>query len=88
MLNWLNPRNHAWNGVLMVGLLIGALLALIELTSGDGGPPPIGRFALIAIIFMGIEGTGVLLGYALLGKHLGLFRCDSHKMSHKVSRGT
>ncbi len=76
LLNWLNPRKHAWNAVLLIGLLIGAALALVELTSGDGGPPPLGRFVIVAIIFMGIEGIGVLLGYTLLGKFLGLFRHD------------
>lgn len=86
MLSWLNPRKHTWNAVLLIGILMGAVLALAETTSGQGGPPPIGQFALIAVVFMGIEGIGVLLGYVLLGKPLGLFRHDSHsKISHKVS---
>lgn len=78
VLMWLNPRKHTWNVVLLVGILIGAVLALAETTSGDGSPPSIGQFALIAVIFMGIEGIGVLLGYILLGKPLGLFRRNSH----------
>ena len=60
---------------------MGFVLALAE-TMAEGGPQQIGRFAIVAAVFMGLEGAGVLLGYALLAKPLGLFRRDSgDKMS-------
>ncbi|MBA2287056.1 MAG: hypothetical protein H0W02_16405 [Ktedonobacteraceae bacterium] len=67
----LNPRRHRWNAILLCGLCIGAVLALVEALA-EGGPGP--RFALFAAIFVGIEVTGVLVGYAFLATPLGLFR--------------
>lgn len=77
-LRWLNPRKHTWNGVLLLGILMGIVLALAEML-GEGGPGPreIGRFVMIVGIFVGLEGIGVLLGYALLARPLGLFRHTS-----------
>ena len=81
VLSWLNPRKHTWNVCILIGLLMGFVLALAE-TMAEGGPQQIGRFAIVAAVFMSLEGAGVLLGYALLAKPLGLFRRDSgDKMS-------
>ncbi len=81
VLSWLNPGKHTWNVCILIGLLMGFLLALVETTAG-GGPQQIGRFAIVAAVFMSLEGAGVLLGYALLAKPLGLFRRDTDdKMS-------
>ena len=76
VLSWLNPRKHTWNVCILIGLLMGFVLALAETMAG-GGPQQIGRFAIVAAVFMSLEGAGVLLGYALLAKPLGLFRRDS-----------
>ena len=77
LVNWLNPRKHSWNGILLVGMCMGAVLALTE-ALGEGGLGP--RFAVLATIFIGLEGAGVLMGYAFLAKPLRLFRHDSEKM--------
>lgn len=76
MLSWLNPRKHTWNCIISIGIFIGAVLALGEMI-GEGSPHQIGRFALVAAVFISLEGTGVVLGYSLLAKPLGLFRQDS-----------
>ena len=75
LVNWLNPRKHSWNGILLFGMCIGILLALTEALS-EGGLGP--RFAILATIFVGLEGAGVLMGYVFLAKPLRLFRHDSH----------
>lgn len=84
LVNWLNPRRHTWNGVLLLGILIGVALALAE-AIGEGGPGPhqIGRFAILAAVFAALECSGVVLGYAFLAQPLGLFRHDSND---KISR--
>ena len=74
---WLNPRRHPWNLVILLGVCMGIALLLAEF-SGEGGPPQLGRLALVASVFIGVEIGGVLLGYALLAKPIGLFRRDAH----------
>ena len=84
MVNWLNPRRHTWNGILLFGIFIGVLLALAEAIGEGGlGPHQVGQFAALATVFAGLEGSGVVLGYAFLAKPLGLFRHDS---DDKISR--
>lgn len=73
VLCWLNSRRHAWNFAVLLGLLIGLLAAIAEGFS-EGGTHQIGRFAMVAAIFVGLEFFAVLLGYWLLAKPLGLFR--------------
>ena len=77
ILHWLNPRRHPWNLVILLGVLMGIALLLADM-SGEGGPSQLGRLALVATIFIGVEFGGVLLGYALLAKPIGLFRQDAH----------
>lgn len=73
ILHWLNPRRHHWNMVILLGVFMGISLLLSDLI-GEGGSPQLGRLALVAAIFIGVEFGGVLLVYALLAKPLGLFR--------------
>jgi hypothetical protein len=75
IVNWLNPRKHTWNAVCLCGIFVGAILALVEAMS-EGGLDfhQLQHFAVLATIFIGLEGLGVLLGYSLLAKPLGLFR--------------
>jgi hypothetical protein len=75
--HWLNPRRHPWNIVILLGVFVGIALLLSELI-GEGGPPQLGRLTMIATIFIGVEFGGVLLGYILLAKPVGLFRSDTH----------
>ena len=83
IVNWLNPRKHPWNGILLFGMCMGIVLAFAE-AMGEGGLGP--HFAVLATIFVGLEGAGVLVGYALLAKPLRLFRHDSDdNMSRRVS---
>jgi len=75
ILNWLNPRKHIWNVILLFGIFIGVVLALAEaIGEGSMGPHQVGRFAVLATVFVGLECSGILLGYAFLAKPLGLFR--------------
>ena len=74
ILSWLNPRKHPWYGILLFGICLGVVLALAE-AMGEGGLGP--HFAVLVTVFAGLEGAGVLLGYAFLAKPLGLFRHDS-----------
>ena len=77
ILHWLNPRRHPWNIVILLGVLMGIALLLADLI-GEGGPPHLGRLALVATIFISVEFGGVLVGYALLAKPIGLFRQEAH----------
>nr|HET6903221.1 hypothetical protein [Ktedonobacteraceae bacterium] len=74
IVNWLNPRKHRWNAILLVGLCMGVVLALAE-AMGEGGLGS--HFALLITIFAGLEGVAFLLGYAFLAKPLRLFRHTS-----------
>jgi hypothetical protein len=76
VLRWLNPRQYTWNLVILLGIIMGMLLALAE-ALGEGTAHQIGRFAMVAAIFIGLECAAVLLGYFLLAGPLGLFRHDS-----------
>lgn len=69
---WLNPRWHPIIPAVVLGLIMGAGLLVAQML-GEGGPAA-GRFLLIAAIFLGAECFGVLVGYALLARPLGLFR--------------
>ncbi len=73
---WLNPRKHPWNIAILLGVFMGIALLRLEM-SGEGGSPQIGKLAMVAAVFIGAECGGVLLGYALLAKPLGLFRPDA-----------
>lgn len=73
MLDWLNPRKHPWNLSILLGLCIGGGLALGE-ALGEGVSHQMGRFAIVVAIFVSFGCLGVLLGYLLLAKPLGIFR--------------
>jgi hypothetical protein len=82
IVRWLNPRKHSWNGIILLGVFMGGMLALVEI-GGEGGPGPhqAGRLITVVAVFVGLEGAGVLLGYALLAQPLGLFRRVSKQNS-------
>jgi hypothetical protein len=69
-------RKHPWRIALSLGGFMGLAL-LRSAMSAEGGPPQHGKLAMVAVVFIGAEYGGVLLGYALLAKPLGLFRPDA-----------
>lgn len=73
LVGWLNPRRHPWNGVTVGGVLLGLALAAAE-ALGEGISPQAGRFVLVGSVFVVIATSGVLVGYGLLGRFLGLHR--------------
>jgi hypothetical protein len=73
IIGWLDLRKHVWNLVILMGVAMGAALALAE-AIGEGPSPIPGRFVIVMSIFIGIESAGLLLGYALLARFLGIYR--------------
>jgi len=72
-LEWLNPRKHAWNIVILMAVASGITLALVELIF-EGASPVLGRTVIVMSVFIGLESAGVLLGYGLLARFLGIIR--------------
>lgn len=71
LLNWLDPGKHAWNFVILLALAMGLGLVLVEAFSE--GAPARSVVLMVLSVFIGIEGMGVLLGYALFRQYLGIF---------------
>jgi hypothetical protein len=83
VLRRLNPRKHTWNFPILIGIVMGIVLTLGETLGEGGGPHQIGRFAMIAAVFVSLECAAVLLGYALLAQPLGLFRQTSNNDANR-----
>jgi hypothetical protein len=73
MIDLFNPRKHEWNILALVAILLGSLLALVEVF-GEGLSGGICHALVVAIVFVLLESAGVFLGYALLKQFLGLVR--------------
>ena len=73
VLRLLNPRRHPWNLPIVPGIFLGIILFLAEM-AGGGSPASLARLSMVAAIFIGVESAGILLGYAMFAKPLGLFR--------------
>ncbi len=85
IMNWLNPRRHAWNAIVLAGLLLGGWLAFAEFA---GGPLP-GAMQVIRVtlVFVGLECVGVLMGYAFFAGPLRLVRHDAHaQLAQRATR--
>jgi hypothetical protein len=76
LFHWLNPRQHKWNFIILIALIMGGSLMLIEAFSEGISTSP-NMVLLILGIFLGIEGTAVVLGYLLFAEFLGIFRMKS-----------
>ncbi len=76
VLSWLNPRRHPWSISIFLGIFTGGLLALVEIMH-EGAPQRSSQLAMVASIYIGVETTGVLLGYLFFAKPLGLFRQET-----------
>lgn len=71
LLQWLNPRRHRWNFILLIAVITGGSLMLVEsLREGITG----NLVLLILAIFIGIEGLGIVLGYFLFREFLAISR--------------
>jgi hypothetical protein len=73
LIGWLNPRLHPWHAAALGGAALGLALAAAE-ALGEGVSPQAGRFLLAGAVFIVIASAGVLVGYGLLGRFLGLYR--------------
>lgn len=73
ILDWMDIRKHGWNIVILAAIFVGAGFAFAEII-GEGTSPIPGRSLIVMAVFIGIESAGVLLGYALLGRFLGIYR--------------
>ena len=63
---------HRWGVVLLGGALIGAFLALAEMSEGGGALPPLGQLLFVTSVFVSLATAGLLIAYAFLGGPLGL----------------
>lgn len=71
----LNPRKHPARFAIVVSIVAGLVLALFKAISEQLFSEP-GRLALVAVIFIVIEGLGVLIGHFLFTRYLGVFRTE------------
>ena len=73
LFGWLDLRKHPWNLVIVAAIIMGSALAAAD-AIGEGISPIPGRFVIVISVFIGIESTGILFGYALLARFLGIYR--------------
>ncbi len=70
---WSYLRNHHWIFIVLAGVFTGLLMVLRELHQPGGWPQPTGRIFFVVSVYVGLETAGLLIGYSLLRKPLGLF---------------
>lgn len=73
LVDWLNPRRHRWNLIILIALAMGAVLLIAEFIN-EGISASANVVFLVIAVFIGIEGLGVILGYFLFAEFLGIFR--------------
>ena len=76
LVDWLNPRRHPWNLVILLALGMGILLAAAEAV-GEGLPGNWRLARLVLSLFIIMEAAAVVTGYLLLGNYLGIYRADT-----------
>lgn len=69
---WLS-RKYQWGLIALVGILTGLGLAFEELRGQGGWPNLTSHVAFVIVVYVFLEAAGVLVGYCLLRKPLGLF---------------
>jgi len=67
---WTTPRNHPWRFASALGVFVGLGLTVAHLQ--EGLPPNLAIGLLVGSIFIGVEFTATIIGFALLGGYLGL----------------
>jgi hypothetical protein len=73
MIDWLNPRKHVWNFIILTAVAAGMALAVVE-TIFEGITSIPGRAVIVMSVFIFIEAAGVLLAYGLFARFLGIYR--------------
>jgi hypothetical protein len=73
---WLGLYKFQLIFVLLLGILVGFFLVLGESTDG-GGMPHLAGMAFVAVVYIGLETSGLLIAYIFLRKPLGLFQHNS-----------
>ena len=67
-----NPRRHHWRLIFLLALLAAAGLILAEFI--PEGAPAQGNRLLVFSVYTGLETVGMLLGYKLFRKFLGILK--------------
>ena len=71
--DWLKRYKYQVISVILLGIVMGIFLVFGESTEG-GTSPHLTGLAFVAIIYISLETSAVLIGYGFLRKPLGLFR--------------
>lgn len=74
---WSHLRKFQWTFIVLVGVVAGLLLVLRELHDPAGWPQLSERIVLVVSVYIGLETAGLVIGYSLLRKPLGLFLTSS-----------
>jgi hypothetical protein len=69
----LNPRKHAWKFIMVIAFVAGVALALVQ-AFGEGISSEPGRAFIVIWVFISLESMGILLGYGLFARFLGIYR--------------
>ena len=75
IVDFFNPRKHKWNFAVLTALVVGVILALVE-TGSENVSAGAGMLTKVIAAYVGIEAVGVLVGYGLFTRYLGIFRTD------------
>ena len=81
LVDWLNPRKHHWNLVILLAVGMGIGLAAAEAV-GEGLPGNWRLAGLVLSVYVSMESLAVVVGYLLFGKYLGIY----HKVRAKEGK--
>lgn len=73
VVSWLNPRLHPWRMGMIISMGLGLGLVITQ-TIGEGVPSDPSHLLLVSLVLSGGEAFGVMIGYLLFGKYLGIYR--------------
>ena len=73
MVSWLNPRQHPWRMGMIVSTGLGLGLVMTQ-TIGEGLLSNPSHLLLVNLVLFGGEAFGVMIGYLLFSKYLGIYR--------------
>jgi hypothetical protein len=81
LVGWFDLRRHRWNLVILIAVAMGLLLVLVE-AMAEGMAPNLSSALLVVTVYVSLEGAGVVLGYLLFGKYLGIYRAMENGTPH------